>query len=263
MTTKSRWDKPQIDEVLGYKVFNGNLGSCIDKIFTHLMKKDACHWLACINPHSFVIAQKDNQFQSALHQAHWLIPDGVGIVIASRLMGGIIKSRITGSDIFFALNCRMNKEGEFGVFFLGSTETCLKEINARMTKDYPNIRFSGCYSPSFNTEFSDLEIEEMISKINQANADVLWVGMTAPKQEKWIFQNLSRLDVKFAAGIGATFDFYAGKISRPYPFLQKAGLEWLARLVQEPRRLWKRNFVSSPIFLFRLLKWKFFSQGKN
>ena len=94
----------------------------------------------------------------------------------------------------------------------------------------------------------------MIEAVNTAKPDVLWVGMTAPKQEKWIYQNRDKLDVKFIGAIGAVFDFYAGTVKRPHPIFQKMGLEWLPRLCSEPRRLWRRNFVSNPLFMLRVIK---------
>lgn len=102
----------------------------------------------------------------------------------------------------------------------------------------------------------DVELEAMIAAINQASPDILWVGMTAPKQEKWIHQNLHRLDVRFVAAIGAVFDFYTGRVKRSHPIFQRLGLEWLPRLVQEPRRLWRRMFVSAPIFLWHVVREK-------
>jgi len=106
----------------------------------------------------------------------------------------------------------------------------------------------------------------MIELINKAKPDVLWVGMTAPKQEKWIFKNRNKLSVPFSAAIGAVFDFYAGKVRRPSPLWQKLGFEWLGRFIQEPRRLWKRNLISMPIFSYWILKEKLhkvFVEGVN
>lgn len=92
--------------------------------------------------------------------------------------------------------------------------------------------------------------------INLAKPDVLWVGMTAPKQEKWIYANLPHLNVKFAAAIGAVFDFYTGRVKRSSPIFQKLGLEWLPRLVSQPRRLWRRMIISAPIFIWHIIKYK-------
>ena len=97
----------------------------------------------------------------------------------------------------------------------------------------------------------------MRDAINEARPDVLWVGMTAPKQEKWIYENRSGLDVKFIGPIGAVFDFYAGSVKRSHPLFQRMGLEWLPRLIRQPRRLWRRNFISNPSFLLRVALQKF------
>ena len=108
------------------------------------------------------------------------------------------------------------------------------------------------YSPPFKEVFSEEENRAMIEAVNRAGPDVLWVGMTAPKQEKWIYQNKDRLNVKFIGAIGAVFDFYAGTVKRPHPWFLDHGLEWLPRLLGEPRRLWKRMFVSAPLFMARV-----------
>ena len=112
-----------------------------------------------------------------------------------------------------------------------------------------------------DNEIDNLINQKMIEAINRVKPDVLWVGMTAPKQEKWIYQNKDKLDVKFIGAIGAVFDFYAGTKKRSQPFFQKIGLEWLPRLLGEPRRLWHRNFVSNPVFLMRVLRQRF--MGKS
>ena len=186
-----------------------------------------------------------------------MIPDGSGIVLASCLLGGKIRQRITGSDIFSALNSKVNELGGFSVFFLGSTTECLEEIRVRMARDFPRVRFLGSYSPPFKQDYTDNELDAMVEAINQVRPDILWVGMTAPKQEKWIHRNLHRLDVRFAAAIGAVFDFYTGRIKRSHPYFQRLGLEWLPRLVQEPKRLWRRMFISAPIFLWHVMRERF------
>lgn len=239
------------ENILNFKVTQESLDSCVDSILSWITRGKSCRWLACINPHSYVVALSDPLFFNALHAADYLIPDGAGIVLASRLQQGNITNRITGSDIFSELHQRLDTTGG-RVFFLGSTEETLSDIRARIAVDYPNIQVVGTYSPPFKPTYTQKENDEMIAAINTAQPDVLWVGMTAPKQEKWIFEHRDRLQVKFAASVGAVFDFYAGKIKRSHPFFQRLGLEWFPRLIQEPRRLFKRNFVSSPLFLFHV-----------
>ncbi len=240
--------------VLDYSVYSGSLEQFVDSVVVNITNNDSPTWLACINPHSYVVALDDGEFSDALQGADWLIPDGQGIVLASYLLGGGIDQRITGSDIFAAVNSKANEMGSLSVFFLGSTPDCLEKIRVKMECDYPKIRFAGSYSPPFTQDYTVDELNAMVAAINLAKPDILWVGMTAPKQEKWIYQNFDKLDVRFAAAIGAVFDFYAGRIKRSHPVYQLLGLEWLPRLIQEPRRLWRRMFISAPIFLWHVYK---------
>ena len=242
------------EKILGYVVDNRTIKSCVDDIFLDVKNHQGKRWLACLNPHSYVVALNDPEFSLALKSADLLIADGIGVVMASRVQSGKITERVTGSDIFFGLLSRMDKEAGMSVFFLGSTEETLAAIRVRMAQDYPNICVVGTFSPPFRAEYSLGEIEEMINTINLAEPDVLWIGMTAPKQEKWIYANIDQLDVKFAGAIGAVFDFYTGKVRRSHPVLQHLGLEWMPRLIQQPRRLWRRTFISAPVFVGHLMK---------
>ena len=249
------------EKILGYTVVRGGVACCVDSIVAWIARGEGCRWLACINPHSYAEARRQPNFANALHAADWLIPDGAGIVLASRILGGEIRERVTGSDIFLGVLQKLNQNGGHSVFFLGSTEETLRAIRERMARDYPNVQVAGAYSPPFKAVYTAEELDTMVDVINEAEPDVLWVGMTAPKQELWIQQNLERLKtVKFAAAIGAVFDFFTGKVKRSHPLFQKLGLEWLPRLLQEPGRLWKRMFISAPIFLWHIflcrLRWK-------
>jgi N-acetylglucosaminyldiphosphoundecaprenol N-acetyl-beta-D-mannosaminyltransferase len=247
-------DMGPTEDVVGYSVNAGGTRSCVASIAQWVERGDGIRWLACLNPHSYAVAQSNVPFGRALHKADWLIPDGVGVVLASRLRRGAIRERVTGSDIFLGLQEHLNSRGGARVFFLGSTEDTLRRIRDKMASDFPRIRVVGTYSPAFKSHYSECEMDEMVQAINSAKPDVLWVGMTAPKQEMWIHQAQARLDVKFAAAIGAVFDFYIGQIKRSHPMFQRLGLEWLPRLLQEPRRLWRRMFVSAPIFVWGVLR---------
>jgi N-acetylglucosaminyldiphosphoundecaprenol N-acetyl-beta-D-mannosaminyltransferase len=252
------------EKLLGYELATETPESFFDGLFAELTEGRAdqghCRWLACFNPHSYAVAKHDPAFADALKQCDWLVADGSGVLLASRIMGGDIRTRITGSDVFYTLNARMNAAGGRRVFFLGSTEETLSQIRVKIAADYPYIHVAGTCSPPFTSEFSKEEVDAMISAVNDARADVLWVGMTAPKQEKWIHDNLNRLDVRFAGAIGAVFDFYTGRVKRSHPVFQKLGLEWLPRLLQQPKRLWRRTFVSAPVFLFDVIRARFFGQ---
>lgn len=253
--------------LLGYNLDGEPINDCVNSILKHILRqKDgtkSCQWLACLNPHSYVTALEDQFFNQSLHDANWLIPDGAGVVLAGKILDKRIHERVTGSDIFEGLQAQMNATGGLSVFFLGASEDTLQVICDRMKNDYPNIRIAGTYSPPFKPTYTPDEQNAMIELINASNADVLWVGMTAPKQEKWIYANRARLDVKFAAAIGAVFDFYAGRVKRSHPIFQRLGLEWLPRLLQEPKRLWRRMFVSAPIFLWHVVKAKSLNAHNN
>jgi N-acetylglucosaminyldiphosphoundecaprenol N-acetyl-beta-D-mannosaminyltransferase len=244
------------ENILGYDVNTLSVEACADSLFQSL-REGKRTWLACFNPHSYAMTLQDKTFARALKAADWLVPDGAGVVLASRLLGGAIHERVTGSDVFAGLHKRMNAVGGMSVFFLGATEETLTLMRQRMARDYPNIKVAGSYSPPFKDVYSRAEINEMITAINTLALDVLWMGMSAPKQEKFIFENRSRLNVKFAAAVGAVFDFYTGNVKRSHPLFQRMGLEWLPRLIQEPQRLWRRMFVSAPVFVWNVVRQRF------
>ena len=248
---------PLVENIADYAVSTQSVSACVADLVAWIEQAQPdppCRWLACLNPHSYVVALDDPPFAQALHAADWLIPDGAGIVLASKLLGGQIRERVTGSDIFREVQIELNRAGGYRVFFLGSTEATLAAIRQRLAHDYPNLDVAATYSPPFKAEFSAADNQAMIAAINAAAPDVLWVGMTAPKQEKWLHQHHAQLNVKFAAAVGAVFDFYSGRVKRSHPVFQRLGLEWLPRLLQQPRRLWRRMGVSAPIFLWHVLR---------
>ena len=208
--------------------------------------------MACANPHSLIEAESDSEFDNALHNADILLPDGAGIILAAKVLDLPIKERVAGNEFFIGLN-EKSKGERIKYYFLGSTEKVLSLIKERLNREYPHIEIVGIYSPPFKTAFTDEDNKKMIDAINTAKPDVLWVGMTAPKQEKWIYQNREELQIPFACAIGAVFDFYAGTHDRAPQWVCNMGLEWLPRLLNDPVRLWRRNFVSTPLFLFKLL----------
>lgn len=241
------------ENILGYPVTAISLDACLDWLVHEIGTALKPIYLACLNPHSIQIAHKDPASEKAIKSATIIIPDGMGIVIASSILGGVIRERITGSDIFRELSHRLNEKSGYSYYFLGSTDKNLSAIEVKLDKEFPCIRFAGAYSPSFKDVFSDEENRIIIEAVNKAAPDVLWVGMTAPKQEKWIYENRDRLNVKFIAAVGAVFDFYVGNVKRSHPWFLKHGLEWLPRLLQEPRRLWRRTFISAPIFFWHVI----------
>jgi N-acetylglucosaminyldiphosphoundecaprenol N-acetyl-beta-D-mannosaminyltransferase len=235
-------------DILGYSVDGRSLAACLKEIEQVATHGRGCRWLACINPHSYAVAKRRPAFAAALRAADWLVPDGVGIAIAGRALGRPLAGRITGMDIFQGVMACADQTGA-SVFFLGSTPETIALLEARVAKDYPNARCLGGFSPPFQEEFDPHVSERMVDAVNRARPDILWVGLTAPKQEIWLATHRHRLDSGFAGAIGAVFDFYSGRVRRSSPAFRNAGLEWLPRLAREPRRLWRRTFVSAPLFL--------------
>lgn len=207
------------EDILGYRVVTVSKEICVETVANWIQKKEQKKYFLCLNPHSFEEAQKDPLFHKAILNADLVVPDGIGVVLASKILGGSISERITGFDIFAGLTSVMNARKDLSCFFLGSTEQNLSVIKEKMDVEFPHVRIAGCYSPPFKKEFDDEDNQQMIKIINKEKPDVLWVGMTAPKQEKWIYTNKEKLEsVKFIGAIGAVFDFYAGTVKRSHPF---------------------------------------------
>lgn len=212
-----------------------------------------------INPHSYCVAKKDKLFNEALKSSDILLSDGIGIVLAEKFLNGNSIKKIAGYDLFLFLMCKLNDE--YGsVFFLGASIETLEKIKTKLLKDYPNIKF-GSFSPPYKFEFSEEDSKIMCDEVNLFNPDVLFVGMTAPKQEKWVHQFKDQLKVRNICCIGAVFDFYAGNVKRSSKFWVNSGLEWLPRLIREPRRLFYRNFISTPKFILEVLSFKILGRG--
>ena len=243
-------------EILGYSTSAGGLSGDIEHAWGILGSRAVGSYVACLNPHSLVEARKNDLFRKALSEADILLPDGAGIVIAAKLLGLDLHERVAGSDFFSELTRQAENRGGLRYFFLGSTDTVLEKIAARINRESPSITVCGTYSPPFKDELNEEDNREIIRRINASSADVLWVGMTAPKQETWIFNNKDKLGVPLIGAIGAVFDFYAGTKKRAPEWVCKLGLEWLPRLLREPRRLFRRNFVSTPLFLLMVLREK-------
>ena len=235
--------------LFGYSIVSESSAACASQALNMIRAGEKRRYLACANPHSLIVARNDSRFRKALREATFLIPDGIGLVKAAHYLGFPVTERVTGSDIFLNLHDQAAATGGLRVFFLGSAPEVLDAIRKRMQREFPGITVCGIYSPPFKAAFTTEDNRQMVAAINAARPDVLWVGMTAPKQEQWIFDNLQKLDVGFIGAVGAVFDFYAGTKKRAPLIWQRCGLEWLHRLCREPSRLWERTVKSMPIFL--------------
>jgi N-acetylglucosaminyldiphosphoundecaprenol N-acetyl-beta-D-mannosaminyltransferase len=209
--------------------------------------------LAIVNPHSVETAHRDPEFAAAILAADLVTPDGVGILLASKILGAGIPEVVNGPNIFEGVCRKLNAEQKTTRhFFLGSTPENLKVIEEKFKADFPNLGIAGSYSPPYKPKFSEEDLADMIDLINRSEADILWVGLGAPKQEKWAQACRDRLNVKVIAPVGGVFDFYTGRVKLPPKWVQRLGLIFLYRFFQEPKRLWRRN-LDSPVFLLRVL----------
>jgi N-acetylglucosaminyldiphosphoundecaprenol N-acetyl-beta-D-mannosaminyltransferase len=179
------------------------------------------------------------------------LPDGIAIVHAVKFLNGEKINKIAGADIHEYCLKKLNKENG-KCYYLGASDNTLEKIKAKITLEYPNVKVE-TFSPPFKPQFSGAENAEMINKVNTFKPDVLFIGMTAPKQEKWATANRDQLDAQLICSIGAVFDFYAGTVQRPSEIWINLGLEWLGRLVKEPKRMWKRYLYYGPVFLAAIL----------
>ena len=213
-----------------------------------------------LNAHCYNIAQTDMLYQEALIKSNVLIPDGISIVWAFKWLTGKKIKKIAGADLFFYELERLQQKGG-KCFFLGSTNMTLELIKEKMAREYSNIKVD-TYSPPYKPEFSVEENMAMLQLINAFQPDVLMLGMTAPKQEKWAYKHYKSLQVGHICCVGAVFDFYAATIKRAPQWMIKLGLEWFYRLIKEPRRLWHRYLIGNSLFIWSILKEKITNRGK-
>lgn len=203
-----------------------------------------------LNAYSYVVAENNAFFKQALQNSDILVADGFPIVLAAKILAQKKIFKIAGADLFYHFMSLMNtSKGK--VFFLGSSDATLEKIIANAKNDFPEVNtFS--FSPPFKKMFTHAESQIMIDHINRIQPDILFVGMTAPKQECWVEENKSFLQAKVICSIGAVFDFYAGTVKRAPVWMINSKSEWLYRLIKEPKRMWKRYLIYSPKFFFYL-----------
>jgi N-acetylglucosaminyldiphosphoundecaprenol N-acetyl-beta-D-mannosaminyltransferase len=232
-------------QLMGYSIYKGNLNE--EGFATKTL-------INTINQYSLCIAEQDAAFKKALQGSDILLPDGMAVVAAVRLLLGKKIKKIAGADIHLHLLQELEQKGG-SCFYLGSSETTLMKIRERIAIEFPNVRV-GTYSPAFQPDFSHDKKSKKVAVVNAFQPDVLFVGMTAPKQEKWAYSHKEYLDARIICSIGAVFDFYAGTVERPGPFWVKLRLEWFIRLLKEPKRMWKRYLYYGPVFIRLVLKEK-------
>ena len=205
----------------------------------------ACLTAAAV--HLVMVAQEDDETRDAVLRT-MAVPDGQPLVWALRALGHPQASRVYGPDLMAAYCERSARTGVRMFLYGGRTQEALIQLHDALCERYPGLRIVGGYSPPFR-ELDDEERREVAAAINASQADVVWVGTGQPKQEKWMAEMRDRLEAPILAGVGAAFDFHAGLVPQAPSWMQASALEWVFRLAQEPRRLWKRYARYNPLFL--------------
>jgi N-acetylglucosaminyldiphosphoundecaprenol N-acetyl-beta-D-mannosaminyltransferase len=211
-------------------------------------------YVCTVNAYQTVKASEDKMFLKVLNDAAIVIPDGMPLVWYSRLLKKPVSERISGYDFFCNFSKIASKKKYSYFFFGGKSDAVLEKIKHRLKKEFSNIKVTGSICPPIMDSFPDEYDDYVTSTINKCRPDILWVGVSAPKQEKWIYKNIGRLNIKMAFGIGAAFNFYANTVRRAPAWMQRVGLEWLYRIHKEPKRLFKKYMVNNTKFIILVFK---------
>ncbi|UII57997.1 WecB/TagA/CpsF family glycosyltransferase [Cytobacillus spongiae] len=235
------------EQYLGVKVSPLNYEEIIDDIKSRMQAGEQSTIIA-VNPEKVMTASQNAELLDLINNSTYQIPDGVGILLASKLKGGNIRSRVTGVDMMERLIRFASEEGR-KVFLYGAKEEVVTEAKRKLEETYPSLMISG-YENGYVKDH-----DALVEKINASEAELLFVAMGSPRQELWIREHMPKLNVKVFQGVGGSFDVFSGRVKRAPAFFQKLGLEWLYRLIKDPKRL-KRQ-MNLPRFLLKVL----FSKG--
>lgn len=197
--------------------------------------------------HGVIESQSDPQLRQIHQRAGLVTPDGMPLVWMARKLGHGRTERVYGPDLMLALTALSARKG-YRQYYYGGAEGLADRLGERLARRFPGLDVAGTFCPPFRP-LSPEEDEEIVSRINAAKPDILWVGLSTPKQEFWMDSHLGRLDVPVMIGVGAAFDFLAGTKRQAPRWMQRNGLEWLFRLISEPRRLWRRYGTIVPKFM--------------
>ncbi|WP_350342408.1 WecB/TagA/CpsF family glycosyltransferase [Proteinivorax tanatarense] len=234
--------------LLGYSVDALTMEETINKIEQNIKHKSQTQHVV-VNASKTVLCQKDKELNKILNECKVVNADGQSIVWAAKLLGKPLPERVAGIDLFLNL-VELSETKGYNIYLLGATEETVKKVNSVLKQKYPDLNIVGYR----NGYFSKSEEQDILEDISSKAVDMLFVAFGSPKQEKWAYRNLSKTNALFCMGVGGSFDVLAGINKRAPIFMQKAGLEWFHRFLQEPRRMWKRCFIDNSKFVFLLLK---------
>ena len=208
-------------------------------------------YICVSNVHTIVMSYDDEFYKNIQNSSFMVLPDGKPLSIVSRLKGYPEAERVTGPDLMHQIFYISGKRA-YKHYFYGSTYETLENLKSELRANFPSLNIAGIYSPPFR-ELTKNEDNEIIENINKCKPDFVWVGLGAPKQELWMYNHLDKIH-GLMIGVGAGFDYFAKNIKRAPLWMQKLSLEWLYRLVQDPKRLWKRYLIYNTRFIFLLIK---------
>lgn len=232
------------EKILGIQVSTLNYEELINEIDEKIKKNEKSKIIA-VNPEKIMMAQNDPNLRDLINSSTYQIPDGIGVVLASKLTKGNIRSRVTGIGMMEQLLELANRRS-YKIFFYGAKEEVVKLARDNIHEKYPNIRISGY----LNGYISDND--KIVEEINRECPNIIFVALGSPRQELWIKNNFERLNVQVFQGVGGSFDVFSGTVKRAPAIFQKFGLEWLYRLISQPSRI-KRQ-LALPRFLLSVLK---------
>ena len=232
-------------EILKTNINVTNMSDTVKYIGEHL--EDLRGKYICVsNVHTTVMSYENEEYRKIQNSAAMALPDGAPLSSYSRRKGYKQAQRVTGPDLMLELFA-ISKEKGYRHYFYGATEETLQSMRKVIERDYPGLEIAGMYAPPFRA-LTPEEDEQVVDRINASVPDFVWVGLGAPKQEQWMYQHMGQLQ-GVLIGVGAGFDYLAGYIKRAPRWMQKMSLEWLYRLLQDPKRLWRRYFTSNVKFI--------------
>lgn len=211
-----------------------------------------------INASKINLMRKDESLRRIVNNCPIISADGASILLAARILGVPVPQRVTGCDLFQRLVAVAGKKG-YSVYLLGARQEVVEAVAEIFRREYPGLRIAGYHNGYFTPE----EEPELVKSIAASGADMLFMAISSPKKEYWLHKYLRDMKVPFVMGVGGSFDVVAGVTKRAPLWMQRMGLEWLCRLLQEPSRLWKRYLVGNTSFLFYVLRCKFSARGET
>lgn len=242
-------------KILNVCIDNVSMQSAIDRV-VDLLAGVRARQVCFVNPHYINEACRLPQYKEALDHAGLVLADGFGTKLAGKILHRPIRQNLCGTDLFPRLCAALSDTGK-SIYLLGAAPGAVDLVVEWVRVHYPGVTIKGSHHGYFGPE----EEPEVIRQIAQSGADLLVVAMGVPKQELWIFQNLGQLNVKVAMGFGGLFDYFAGRVPRAPQWVREMGMEWVYRLIQEPRRMWRRYLIGNGVFLARVLHERLFPRA--